>query len=299
MDYFQMPEIMGNPQTSDVTYYNLASDWARYHKYQAIYNYPLLYRIINSHPTTLNIIMLIALLWLFDNIVIRPSLSKARWFVLHTVINACVVYYVAGDLLQLLINPIMAFNRIPNYNALNITVALHLYHSIFFKNLQFIDWVHHILMVGIALLSYGCPPAVIVATNGLLFFLNGLPGGIDYLLLTLVKYEIIHPLREKELNSYLNIWIRSPGTLIGAHNLYLTTIYANYYPSFKVKMLILSILMWNAQYFTYRVVGNYFTKCMDPTASIETDIINDMSDFEDDNPLVTIIGNGYESEYEE
>lgn len=300
-------------------YYSVISDWMRYHKYQAIYNYPQIYNTLNSNPETIDIILFVFCFWLLDNILVRPFLSKARWFVLHTFANAFVVYSVIDDLYYLLLNPIMAFNRVPDYNALNLTVALHFYHAVFFKNLQFIDWVHHILMMGVAILSYGCPPAVIIATNGLLFFLNGLPGGIDYLLLTLVKYKIIHPLREKELNSYLNVWIRSPGTLIGAHNMYLTTIYANYYPSFYVKVLIMVILVWNAQYFTNRVVGNYYTKLtmkrmefeereghpMMPNhankcVGEEIDVINAMSDIEEENPLVKIIGNsGFESEYEE
>jgi hypothetical protein len=154
----------------------------------------------------------------------------------------------------------MAFNRKPYYQGLNITVALHFYHVLFFEKLSPIDWLHHILMISIAIGSYYCPTSVIVTTNGLLFFLNGLPGAIDYFILTLVKYDLMHPIQEKELNSYLNIWIRSPGVIIGAHNMYLTTVYANYKPNIFMKTLIMSILVWNAQYFTYRVVGNYFTK---------------------------------------
>jgi len=198
--------------------------------------------------------------WLVDNLVVKPFFKKARWFILHIIANVFVVKYVWGDLFSLLKNPITAFNRIPIYDGLNITVALHFYHAIFFSNLPVIDWIHHILMISIAITSYFCPSSVIVATNGLLFFLNGLPGGLDYLLLTLVRYNIISPIKEKELNSYLNIWIRSPGVIIGTYNMYLTSVYSGYNPHAITKAIITCILMWNAQYFTYRVVGNYFTK---------------------------------------
>lgn len=315
IDKFQTPETMFNTYnqyTNKDEYYNMITDWARYQKIQAIYNYPQAYHTYNNNPTTVHIIYLIFVYWLLDNILIKPFFKKARWFILHTIANIFVVYYAWNDLFHLLENPIMAFNRVPHYEALNITVALHFYHALFFKNLVFIDWVHHILMISIAIMSYHCPSSVIIATNGLLFFLNGLPGGIDYFLLTLVKYELIHPIQEKKLNSYLNIWIRSPGTLISAYNMYLTTVYANYYPSFRVKTLTMVILIWNAQYFTYRVVGNYFTKltkkcvefenregrplstkdaknCIDSKNSItEMNVIEEMSDTEED-PISKII----------
>lgn len=266
IDYFQTPEnmmhVLKNNEYIDRTYnyYNDVSDWMTYQKYQAIGNYPELYGTYSEHQCLFNVIYLIMILWFADNFIVKPFLGKTRWFALHTIVNACVVYYVWYDVCALFQNPIKAFNRKPQYDALDITVALHFYHMLFFKGLTRIDWIHHILMMGIAIASYNCPNSVIVTTNGLLFFLNGLPGGLDYFLLILVKYNLIHPIKEKELNSYLNVWIRSPGVLINTYNMYLTTVYANYTPSLLMKYLILGILVWNAQYFTYRVIGNYFTK---------------------------------------
>jgi hypothetical protein len=266
INYFQTPEsILNSLQHNkylDMTknYYEQISRWLIYQKYQYIGNYPDTCNTLLSHATIFNIISLIAMFWLIDNIIIKPFFKKARWFILHTIANVFVVKYVWADFFSLLQNPIAAFNRTPQYNGLNITVALHFYHAIFFKNLPIIDWVHHILMISIAIASYFCPPAVIIAANGLLFFLNGLPGGLDYFLLTLVKYDIIKPIKEKELNSYLNIWIRSPGVIIGTYNMYLTSVYTRYNPYLITKIIVMCILVWNAQYFTYRVIGNYFIK---------------------------------------
>lgn len=266
IDYFETPDNMmqmiKETDYIDTTYtcYNQFSEWVSHQKYQAIGNYPELYNAVSQHECLVNIIYLISIFWLIDNLFIKRWLNKARWFVLHTIANAIIVYFVWNDVYSLFRNPIMAFNRKPDYSGLNITVALHFYHAMFFKKLARIDWIHHILMMGIAIRSYYCPNSVIVTTNALLFFLNGLPGGIDYFLLTLVKYEIIRPIKEKELNSYLNIWIRSPGVIVGTYCMYLTTIYANYSPDRLTRDLILIILLWNAQYFTYRVIGNYYTK---------------------------------------
>jgi hypothetical protein len=70
----------------------------------------------------------------------------------------------------------------------------------------------------------------------------------------------LKPIKEKELNSYLNVWIRSPGVIIGTYNMYLTSVYTSYNPYLVTKVITMCILVWNAQYFTYRVIGNYFTK---------------------------------------
>lgn len=263
IDYFQTPDnmikmIQNNEYVNE--HVNNWSEWIISNKNQVADNYPELHELVSTHNCFFNIIYIIIMLWLLDNIAIKKRFNKARWFILHTIANILVIYYVWDDCKNMFIDPIKAFDRIPYYDALNITVALHFYHAMFFKNLTTIDWLHHVLMISIAIISYNCPSPVIITTNALLFFLNGLPGGVDYFLLTLLKYKIIRPIKEKELNSYLNIWIRSPGIIIGTHNMYLTTVYTNYNPNFLSKTIILCILIWNAQYFTYRVVGNYFTK---------------------------------------
>merc|ERR1711935_516630 len=46
------------------------------------------------------------------------------------------------------------------------------------------------------------------------FFISGMPGGIDYFLLGLLKLGLISPLCEKRVNSSLNVWLRVPGILL-------------------------------------------------------------------------------------
>lgn len=244
-------------------YYQTVNVWFQNQQYYIMGNYPDAYQYVNqitSYECFMSVIVIMFYLLLLDKLVIQHAFKKARWFVLHAIGNAFVINYTWRDVLAILLNPIKSYSRTPNYTGLNITVGLHFYHILFFSNLPVIDWVHHVLMMYVAISSYYCPPAVNIATNGLLFFLNGLPGGLDYVLLSLVKYEIIKPIREKELNSYLNIWIRSPGILINTYNLYMTSLYTKFNPSLLTVIPILIILIWNAQYFTYRVVGNYFAK---------------------------------------
>lgn len=202
-----------------------------------------------------DIIIIIYILYFIDFFFVP---KKGRWFILHTIGNMITTYYTAPIVYNVLLDPIKSFEDEPNYRPLNITMALHIYHSLFFTNLTKIDWIHHIVMCTVAGCSYFYQ--VGNCTNFLIFFINGLPGGLDYFMLALVKHNKLDYLKEKQYNSYINIWIRSPGIIIGAYNLYLADIYGKLETGLLEKIMILGAFLWNAQYFTYRVVANYNKK---------------------------------------
>ena len=88
------------------------------------------------------------------------DLIKGKYYFLHFINNMMVVYYTIFD-------------------VFNVYLDLDYYNK-----LRFDDWLHHILMIFIlaplsVFLNAGC------LINHALFFLTGLPGGIDYLLLPL------------------------------------------------------------------------------------------------------------------
>ena len=62
----------------------------------------------------------------------------------------------------------------------------------FFRNLQWIDWLHHILMVVI-----GAPMLITGEVGPLMnfnhFFMCGVPGGVDYAMLFAVKHGWMQP----------------------------------------------------------------------------------------------------------
>ena len=149
--------------------------------------------------------------------------------------------------------------------AVIITYSLHIYHIInYFNKLIFDDWLHHILMCLFAL-----PLCIIIDCGSLtgysLFFLTGLPGGIDYFLLFLVKNNIINKFTEKKINRYLNLWIRCPGCISFTTIGILTTInnYDILINKNKNKYVLYFILIsnflvyWNGLYYMSRVLENY------------------------------------------
>lgn len=82
--------------------------------------------------------------------------TQARWFALHVIANFWISLLCMPDLYFVLSNPVEAIKtRTTGHWPTAIVFSVHLYHMFFFRKLQWIDWMHHILMVciGAPLLS--------------------------------------------------------------------------------------------------------------------------------------------------
>tara|TARA_Y100000813_G_C24151536_1_gene347411 strand:- start:115 stop:657 length:543 start_codon:yes stop_codon:yes gene_type:complete len=167
-------------------------------------------------------------------------------------------YYTINDVVITYTDLDNALNIEIDYLPTVITYSLHSYHIInYYNKLVFDDWLHHILMCGIALpignfINSG------TMLNHSLFFLTGVPGGINYLCLFLNRNGYILRITQKKINYYLNLWIRAPGCI--SHTA-ITIILA--YKGKKIKyefalILCTAILtFWNGMYFMDKVIRNY------------------------------------------
>lgn len=187
----------------------------------------------------------------------RHDSESLRWFILHVISNAIVMIFALPNLIGLVTDPLHLSSVVTTVPK-NMTFALHLYHCLMFRNLQMIDWIHHIVMCAIIILIRDNSGGELV--NFLMFFLSGFPGGVDYIMLILVKLGWMESLKEKQINAQINTWIRGPGILIGA-----VMIYIHYHlGTFQVDPVrlfySLLALYWNAQYFSNRVITNYGMK---------------------------------------
>eukprot|EP01134_Creolimax_fragrantissima_P003607 CFRG3607T1 len=182
--------------------------------------------------------------------------SPARYFILHAVVNAGVILIVYKDFFAVFIDP-LGNDQIVEHSAVPLVYAIHIYHVLFFADLTIQDWMHHLLNVLVmgAVAEYWFWGKGVNATC---FIMNGVPGGIDYVLLTLVKHKIISPLTEKSINSYLNIMIRLPGMIIVTYQMLLMKLH-NKLPNNPWITLIAIVVLecGNAIYFCQRVVGNW------------------------------------------
>ena len=114
---------------------------------------------------------------------------EGKYYLIHFINNLFITFYTYPNIIQSFTDLFNYTNYITNPQTIIITVALHFYHVIvYFDKLRFDDWLHHILMILIVV-----PLGVFLNTGSLglaLFFITGLPGGIDYLLLFLVKIKL-------------------------------------------------------------------------------------------------------------
>lgn len=186
----------------------------------------------------------------------KDKATKARWFVLHSIANACIVVFGLPDCVTCLQYPACAmvepFSYVPSYLAFGI----HLYHFIGFSDLRAADVVHHLvfpLPMGIADFTMHWGPIV----NFLLFFMSGLPGAIDYALLALVKLSKFDRLEEKRINAHINIWLRGPGLVVVATTIW-TCIMHGKTDIHTVIVIVIGILTFgNGVYYGQQVVRNY------------------------------------------
>ena len=205
----------------------------------------------------------IAVLFVVDLILTKPNFDQTgRWFALHAAANAIIVGFCSNDAWMALTDPIMAGMGEYNLWTVYMVAAIHLYHILFFDNLTSQDWVHHLLFGGVMCLM-GILFTVGKGMGLIAFFICGLPGGLDYLMLALVKKGLMHTNTEKRWNSRIMVWIRAPGCVLIANGFYIATRYG---PRVLTQLefvsaIIAGVLVFiNGQFYMQRVVGNAYEK---------------------------------------
>jgi len=191
--------------------------------------------------------------------VLDRAITKAKWqspyYAVHAIHNAGIVAVTAPDLYHTFTDIHHVQNYEMNWLAAQLCLALHLYHIAFYwQKFRLDDWLHHGLMIGLALpLACLLPSHTFLGIS--LFFTTGLPGGIDYTMLFLVRNGYLEKHIEKRINAFLNVWIRSPGCAGAAALSWASCLSA---PVIDPLMLIAPALTyWNGQYFMRQVVEDY------------------------------------------
>jgi hypothetical protein len=186
--------------------------------------------------------------------------KKGRWFQLHFYINMLISLLTFSDVLDCFKNPIYSYEKNSYFISMCFALCLHIYHILYF-NLTIMDIYHHIFS------CFVCTPlAAIYQKKGIscyLFFNTGLPGGIDYLLLSLVKNNYISSLKEKKINSYLNTYIRMPGGVVTSYLVFKDVVnYSNILAT--IGMYIFSFLIFfNSCFFCKLANENYVERKYD------------------------------------
>jgi len=194
------------------------------------------------------------------------DVGLARWFLLHALANLFVCVTAFTSLMTVALDPTHAADAFKYTDTslfgtasvwpLTIINSVHVYHMLGGFKLSAADYFHHFLFIPLL----GFPGQVYrwgPLANWQAFFISGLPGGVDYLLLGLSKLRMCDSLFEKRVNANLNTWFRCPGILIATVLLYQALLLERHAVPLWAAYIQLLLPIYNACYFSKQAVANY------------------------------------------
>jgi hypothetical protein len=193
------------------------------------------------------------------DVLLKARGLKGRYEILHAIGNGVATALTAGGMLETLFDPIHAFHCPTNMNGYCVCIGIHTYHVLAFRPLPLLEWIHHILMIGlVGPIVFYFPVGSIL--DYCVFFLSGFPGGMSYVLLALRKNHYVEAITEKRFNAAINTWIRTPFTVIGGYLIFQVVWVkrANLtYVEILAGLFVAALSAWNGIFFGRRVVENY------------------------------------------
>lgn len=192
--------------------------------------------------------------------------DTTRFFVLHYLFNAWVVYESLDDAIGAIVDPIGSLNHpttVASQRTMLGIMIFHTYHLVVFTKLTTEDLLHHIINALITpIVGLMLPLGKFISFSNI--GMCGIPGGIDYVLLALVKFKVIHSMTEKNINRYLHLLIRLPIQIVLVY-MFISHYLMGTLKHFSTTTLsmisfALGVQLFNAVYFTEKVIGNYHTK---------------------------------------
>ena len=190
-----------------------------------------------------------------------------QWYQLHALINLIVTIEILPIVYEIITEPNSGYN-INNYYYDSITdyklntsyyvIGLHLYHILMFKNLQLYDWLHHIIFVGVGVV----PSMMFIKSNQTVLHklsCSGIPGIIEYGVLTLYKNNYVSRYNQKLINSILYTYLRLPLCIFGATANYLAYMNGTIKDPLWITIYVNLLLYLNGTVFT-QLTNNSFSK---------------------------------------
>jgi hypothetical protein len=92
--------------------------------------------------------------------------------------------------------------------------------------------------------------------------MSGFPGGLNYLLLILVKTGRLNKLRQKRIDRWINLWVRGPGIVLVSFTIYLLI---RYNAEMTIGHIVAGAIVagfsaYNGVYYTEEAVANYYVR---------------------------------------
>ena len=168
----------------------------------------------NIKSISYNLFLYQTIIFMGDKLLCNIFNTKARWYQLHVFGNLLVTYKIFTEISNLYIDPFNSYKFLENHDATIIILCMHIHHVLFFK-LNLMDYFHHIVFVALGIL----PSLIFVRTNQIYLgyiACSGIPGVIEYSILSLYKNNKINLITQKKINSSLYNYVRYPMCLFGS-----------------------------------------------------------------------------------
>lgn len=185
---------------------------------------------------------------------------EGTYYLIHFINNTIITYYTFPSVLYSYTNLYNYYDYNFNYHSVVLTFSLHSYHIYSYWNkLDYYDWLHHILMCVVALplgiyIDMGC-----FLDHGL-FYLTGIPGGLNYFMLFLTRNEYMKRITQKKYNNAINLWFRAPGCVSQVALSIVAVIYTyERYTQYQIYMMYIAsfLIYWNGIFFMNMVCADY------------------------------------------
>lgn len=185
--------------------------------------------------------------------------ESTRYFILHILFNTFIISICFETFIDCLLNPLHIFDKKYDDSSMLSTISVmnfHIYHLLsHIEELSVETLLHHIVGAIInPIFTIHQPIGKLPVMHNII--LCGIPGCIDYILLVMMKLQMIDRMTEKKINRYLNLLIRWPFVFLSDYFYIVNIYYGNII--FSIMTFIgMCINNYNSIYFCDKVVGNY------------------------------------------
>ena len=231
----------------------------KFQNYKNIFEYKILNyssKIIGYYPEILNYLSTFFIIYLSDFTLIKIFGNRARWFQLHAFINTIITFYILNEYIEIILNLEKTYKPIKNYDVFYFIINLHLFHVLTFRNLTKYDYFHHIVFVVFGIL----PSIFLINTNqSYMAFIPGcgIPGIIEYFILSLYKNNRISLINQKFINSINYNYFRYPLCIVGVTYNFINYNNGKLQDNFWPTIYFNTLLFVNGSLFNYLTLGSY------------------------------------------
>ena len=161
------------------------------------------------------------------------------------------------SIIEIITDPNNGYKLIENNNYNNMVISLHIYHLLAFKNLNYVDYFHHIIFVALGVL----PGMLYINSNQLYLHkitCSGIPGIIEYGSLTLYKNNRLSKRKQKYINTLLYVFIRYPMCIVGTTMNFFAYREGLIKDPLWITIYVNLLLYLNGSIFTFLTADSYF-----------------------------------------